>query len=328
MKSDGDAGGKALRRVAVFRPELGEVVRDAPGKGPGHWCGAAGAYFDDTSETFYLYYRIRLPFEAGRGIECRVASGKDGVHFEDIWTCHKQAIGAMSIEGGCLLKFDSGDFGLLCGFVDESDNRWKICALRASSPAHFDPSTRRIALDPRDGEVAGVKDPAVIRIGNTYHMLVSYHRVPEAELGRPSLTRLGDTIATGVGTSNSGLALSDDGINWTWHGDVLSPRPGRWDAFCARITGVFHTPFGFLAFYDGMPDISRNYEEQASLAWSGDLRSFKSFDTDAPLFTSPFSSGSVRYIEPLMAKGRLFLYYEFAREDGAHQLRVANLPLD
>ena len=319
-------GARDLSGLAAFHPESGLVVREPIGDGPGYWSGAPGAYFDQSTGHFYLYYRVRVEKAKGRGIEFRIARGADGIEFDDIWTCRKTEIGSVSIEGGSIFRLPDGEWAVAYGFVDEKDDRWKIGLIRGPDPSAFDVATHEILLDPDTQEIAGVKDPVIVRIDGAYRMVMSYHLVSPKERRDPALLELSDTIATGMGTSNTGLAVSDDGRNWNWVGDVLAPTPGRWDSFCARVTGFFPSPIGFVAFYDGSRDVSENYEERASLAFSPDLRSFHPVKTSEPLFVSPYGAGSVRYVEPLLVGQTLYIYYEFTRPDGGHQLRVAKLP--
>ncbi len=320
-------GARILSGVPAFHPEAGLVVREPLGDGPGYWCGAPGAYFDEQTGQFYLYYRVRVEKAKGRGIEFRIARGADGIAFADVWTCRKEDIGSVSIEGGSIFRLPGGEWAVAYGFVDENDDRWKIGMIRGSDPSAFDTATHEIVLDPDTQEIAGVKDPVIVRVGGKYRMVMSYHLVSPAERRDPALLEVSDTIATGMGTSNTGLAVSDDGSNWRWVGDVLAPTPDRWDGFCARVTGFFPGPLGFVAFYDGSRDVSENYEERASLAFSQDLTSFEPFATSKPLFVSPHGAGSVRYVEPLLVGHTLYIYYEFTRPDGGHQLRVAKLPV-
>lgn len=320
-------GARVLNSAPAFDPDAGAVVREPPGDGPGYWCGAPGAYHDEATGQFYLYYRVRVEKAKGRGIEFRIARGTDGVTFEDVWTCRKTDIGSVSIEGGSIFRLPDGEWAVAYGFVDERDDRWKMGMLRGPDPANFDVSTHEIILDPEATEIAGVKDPVIARIGGQYRMVMSYHLVSPEERRDPALLEVSDTIATGMGTSNTGLATSEDGRNWSWAGEVLAATPGRWDEFCARVTGFFPGPVGFIAFYDGSHDVSENYEERASLAWSADLSTFHALETSGPLFVSPHGSGSVRYVEPLLIGDTLYIYYEYTRADGGHQLRVAKLPV-
>ena len=43
---------------------------------------------------------------------------------------------------------------------------------------------------------------------------------------------------------------------------------------------------------------------------------------EAPLFRSPHGTGCCRYFDAVEAEGRRFIYYEYARPDGSHELRV------
>ena len=78
----------------------------------------------------------------------------------------------------------------------------------------------------------------------------------------------------------------------------------------------------WLGFYDGSASVEENYEEQAGLAVSWDLRRFTSITPDGPWVQSGGGSGSVRYIDALDLGDRLHYYYEMARDDGSHELRV------
>ena len=58
-------------------------------------------------------------------------------------------------------------------------------------------------------------------------------------------------------------ATSADGLTWDWHGTVLAPRPGSWDARGARLTTVL--PDGRGA-YDGRATKEENWFERIGLA--------------------------------------------------------------
>jgi len=51
-------------------------------------------------------------------------------------------------------------------------------------------------------------------------------------------------------------ATSGDGIEWTWQGTVLAPRPGTWDQRGARLTVV---PPDGRAAYDGRASREENW---------------------------------------------------------------------
>ena len=62
-------------------------------------------------------------------------------------------------------------------------------------------------------------------------------------------------------------------------------------------------------------------EEHCGLAVSLDLRPWERVTVDRPALVSPHASGSLRYVEPVNIQGSLFVYYEYARPDGSHELR-------
>ena len=64
-------------------------------------------------------------------------------------------------------------------------------------------------------------------------------------------------------------------------------------------------------------------------AVSLDLRSFTKVTCAGPALASPYASGSLRYLDAvhLPAEGRLLYYFEMARADGAHELRVDEVRL-
>jgi hypothetical protein len=82
------------------------------------------------------------------------------------------------------------------------------------------------------------------------------------------------------------------------------------------------SPTAYLAFYDGSASHLENYEEKCALAVSDDLRNWRSISPAGPALTSPHASTSLRYVDAKFADGAWHLFYEFARKDGAHDLRV------
>lgn len=315
-----DLRGEAPR---LFDPTNGLVVRSAPGSGRGYWAGACSAFLDDETGRFYLYYRLRKPRELGRGYECRIAESNDGVTFTDIWRATKEQFETSSVERACLRKSQTGMYRLYISYVDPEDNRWRIDLLEAESPSGFDPANRKKILTAPEVGLEGVKDPYVISIGGTEYMYVSYaSATPEGRLASDNeMHGTGDAYNTGLVRSYTGLATSEDELRFAWQGNVLDVGE-TWDAYESRITCLLRYPPVWLALYDGIPDVSRNYEEQAGLAVTSDLRNFKKLTPDGPALVSPHGSGSLRYVDAIQTAGKILCYYELARPDGAHDLMV------
>jgi len=317
-------GRKWLGTLPLFDPSEGQVVREAPGSGPGYWAGAPSARFDDESGRFYLYYRLRKPRELGRGYECRIAESADGLTFADVWSARKEQFDTSSVERSCIFKTPEGPWRLYVSYVDPADNRWRIDVIESESPAGFDPGARRKVLTGPDVGLEGVKDPYVLLVGRIYFMIVSYAApTPEGRAAtREELHGTADAYNTGLVKSYTGLATSGDGLSFKWQGNILDVGEG-WDAYESRITCVVYSPPVFNAFYDGISKVEENYEERTGLAVSFDLRRFEKITLDGPALASPHASGSLRYMDAVPMGDRILYYYEIARPDGAHDLMVS-----
>ncbi len=328
-----DYTGKSFGFVPLFDPAKGMVVRRPPGDGPGFWAGAPSAAYDESANAFYLVYRVRKPREQGRGYECRIAAGDNGIDFTDIWTLAKSSIHAESIERASLVRLLDGRWALYVGYVAEEDGRWRIGMIEARRPEDFDYAAFRPILLPEALGCEGVKDPNVYLIGRMFYMLASY--APAAQSVSPEdRTRMhatGDVFNTGITLSRTGAAVSGDGRTFQWLGDA-SPvaRPqgdagkAAWDLFCRRTAAILPLDTGgYLAFYDGSASVSENYEERTGLAFTADLREYISLSPCGPNLASPHASGSLRYLDVLPVGFELFFYYELARADGGHELRVS-----
>lgn len=308
--------------ASLFKPEDGITIYEPPGSGDGYWIGAPGAIYDDEEAKFYLYYRRRKPRGQGRGYECGISESKDGIKFEEIWLASKDLFGGISVERGAIVKCLDGKYRLYIGYVDPKDNKWKIDMVEADSPENFDPNTRKLAVDPNICGVEGVKDPYVLVLGGVYYMLISYAPTP----GRGSdgsFHETADVFNTGKTSSNTGLAISSDGIEWNWLGDVMSPPSGDgWNAYATRVSCALYTPPIFNVFYDGGSAVGENYEEKTGLAITFDFKSYHHVSGKSPILTSPHGTGSLRYMDAIKFKSQIFYYYEYARADGSHELRV------
>ncbi|MFH1922521.1 MAG: hypothetical protein ABIP48_21885 [Planctomycetota bacterium] len=306
-----------------FDPAKGTVVREPPGEGPGYWAGAPGVTFHNKLEQFYMVYRLRRPrgVEPDRGAEIRIAHSRDGVTFEDVWSGTKDQLDTTSIERCSLVHLLDGRWRLYPSYVDPADGRWMIGMVEADAPDAFDLSQTRPILSAADVGAEGVKDPFVFYMAGLYHMVVS-HAIPAAKATPEELHGTHDAYNTGLILSASGLATSPDGVSWQWEGEVLTPNPGAWDAYASRISTLwYHAPV-WHALYDGSTDVSENYEERCGLAYSFDLRTFHRVTRSGPLFPSPKPAAALRYFDVVALPDVTCFYYEMARPDGSHELRV------
>ena len=310
----------------LFDYHASHVVREPLGAGNGWWAGAPGAFHDPTDGATYLTYRYRRPrgIAPDRGGETRIARSTDGVAFDDIAALTKDALDSPSIERCAIHRAPDGAWLHYISYVDGTDGRWRTDLIEAPAPDAFDPAARQpiFTADIEPG-IEGVKDPWVLRIGPVWTMLLSYARAPHADATDADKHGTADIYNTGLTLSCSALATSLDGRQWTWHGDILHPtRTGAWDSYAARLGAALPHGQGWLGFYDGSADVSENYEERTGLAISGDLVSWHVLTPDGPALVSPHATGGLRYLDCITDGARWLIYYEAARADGSHDLRV------
>ena len=307
--------------ASLFIPEKGTTVVDPPGAGPGYWAGGCSALYDEERERFYLYYRVRTPQE--RGGVCHVAESADGRHFEIAWSATREQFQSPSIEKSSLFRTPEGPFRLYVSFVDIRTNKWRIDLLEADDPEALDPANRVPVLIGGDCGNEGVKDPVVYLCGGIYYLYANY--APRPADGDPEqIDRMhaeGNAFVSGVVNTGTGLATSLDGVRFQWQGPVLEPGAG-WDAFLVRMTSVVYTPPVFTAFYDGRPNVAAAYEDKAGIAVSFDLRQFTRVTEESPVLVSTQGTGCLRYLSAVPVGEKIYYYYEYAREDGAHELRL------
>lgn len=296
----------------MMQPPLSLVPRfarstvsiQAPGQGPGNWAGAPSALFVD--DTFWLAYRVRRPLDAGRGVAVVVARSTDGVTFDTVASMPRERSGAESLERPALVALPAGGFRLFLSCATPGSKHWWIEAWDAESPELL-PDGRRTIVLPGDA-AAAYKDP-VVHVGNESNpwlMWVCRHPldVPGHE----------DRMSTW-------LATSTDGLEWTLEREVLTGRPGAWDARGARVAAVLGSD-PMMVLYDGRERAEQNWYERTGLATvttDGKLCAVG----DQPVAQSPASDGALRYTAAVaLPDGSVRFYYEAARADGAHDLRT------
>lgn len=280
------------------------AVAIAPAEpGPGHWAGAPSAVAHDG--FVYLAYRLRRPIGQGRGHAVAVARSRDGEDFETLLTIGRREMDTESLERPTLVRTPEGRWRLYLSCATHGSKHWRVELLEAADPAGFDPARRRVVL-PGDAET-GVKDPVIVRRGGVWHLWASCHPLAAPEEA--------DRMV-------SDYATSADGVAWSWRGTALRGRPGAWDARGARVTSVRFVDGGVVALYDGRATAAENYEERTGVAFGADPARLTPAGAGPAAF-SPHAGGGLRYVEVVdLPWGGRRLYYEYTREDGAHELRT------
>jgi hypothetical protein len=267
------------------------VAVPAPGGGPGCWAGAPSAALDGGG-AIILAYRVRDPERRGGAVV--VARAVDGERFATELMLDKDLFAAESLERPALVRTADGGWRLYVSCATPHSAHWRIDALDARAvPALAEaPPTTVFAGDER----TGVKDPVIRRRAGRWEAWICCH--PLEDPGHE------DRMTTAYATSADGLA-------WEWHGTVLAPRPGGWDARGVRVTAVLADG---RAFYDGRATREENFSERTGVAvplGGGGLRA----TGDAPV-------ADVRYVAAVAVPGGHRLYYEAPLPDGSHELRT------
>jgi len=277
-------------RMSDFPLPTGDatVVVPAPGRGPQQWAGAPAATLD-ADGSVVLTYRVRGDHDVNV-----IARSPDGVRLTTIGTIEPGRLGAQMVERASIVRARDGLWRLYVSCATPRSKHWWVGVLEAAEPEGLATAPVR-PLFTGDGTF-GVKDPVVHHDASGWRAWLCCHPldVPGAE----------DRMT-------SAYATSHDGLEWTWHGTVLTGRPGEWDARGARITSVL--PDGRAA-YDGRATAEENWFERTGVADP----SGTGFAADPSVPVT-----DVRYLDVLaLPDGRTRIYYEARLPDESHELRT------
>jgi len=303
----------------------GRVLREPVAGERGYWAGAPGIYYAADESAWYLTYRIRRPrgVAPDRGGEARISRSKDLQNWEDVWSVTKDRFDSASIERCALRRGADGQWRYFISFVDPADGRWCVSVITSRDIQKLDPGTAKPIFKAKALGLEGIKDPWIFDHEGTFYMVLSV-ALRTARTSEQSHATL-DIFNTGECVSATGLAISRNLENWAWQGVVFAPEGTGWDRYCRRINSVLPYEGKFFGFYDGSASEAENYEERSGVAVSSDLRQWKSLTVAGPRFTSPNASRSLRYVDAQLHSGQGLFFYEFARPDGAHDLRLATI---
>ncbi len=298
----------------VFDPSRGDLVMSPPGDGYGNWVGGR-CWYDESTQSFALFFRERRPLEEGRAGSCGVALSQDGVSFEIVWSASKEQFAANSIEEGhCVHSAD--EWLLYVSYEIAGTTTWRIDMMSAADPSGFVPQSRRTVLDPNDYGLAWIKDPFLMRFGDEWFLYAAAppRHGPQISDGGIKARSLDATV----------LAKSSDGRYFPEIGYVFEATlEDNWHGRRARINSMVPFAEGYLAFWDGGRTFFDNYEEKAGLAYSPDGLRFERIRPERP-WLHPHG---VRYVSAVVVGDLLRMYYEFTRPDGAHELRTYAVPI-
>jgi hypothetical protein len=280
------------------------VAVPAPGKGPGSWAGSSSAALDEDG-TFVIAYRVRHGHGPENPVETVVARSEDGERLTPVATLDKERFGAQSMERPALVRTDDGRWRLyVCPASPAPSKHWWIDVLEADDPAEFESAEARTVFS--GDEDTGVKDPLVQHAKDGgWQAWICCHPLDEPDEE--------DRMTTSYATSR-------DGLEWEWHGTVLAPRPGVWDARGARVTAVLEDG---RAAYDGRATKEENWFERTGLARLTGRRPGELEQTNED------SAFDARYLDVVpLPDGRYRIYYEARLPDESHELRTELIAKD
>lgn len=310
-----------MEQLLNLDPQAGRTIRTPPLKKERSWVGAPSILYEEDEGTYLLYYRLRNPRIAPlrkinyhRGYEARIAKSNDGFTFTDIWAVTKQEYGARSFERACLRKVGE-TYRLYLSYDDAEAKNWRIDLIESVDPSNFNIQDRKTILTPHNKgpAVDHVKDPYLMQYEDKWLMFVNYH----------------DKDVSHV--SETGVAVSKDGINFEWKGDLFPQAREGWDKGIARLTTLIRCKKKEKAIilYDcGTSMKEMVCEEKTGVATLtlSDLTVTRIEDERLPL-ASPYTSGSLRYFDAIQrGKGTQF-FFEYATKFGTHELRMEELPV-
>ena len=342
---------RAASGVVVAEPEIPYGERKE--QRPAYWAGAPTAILHQ--DRVILCYRLRYPRgtrdEAGNDVErgsvCVLASSQDGFGFEERARLPKAMFSASSVEKCAPLPLEGGGIALYVSYAsareDEIRGQWCIDRVVAGSLEEMGacPSPERI-LAPAgcpalEGGwiVTGVKDPFFLTdeegrffFDGKYHMIVSFSKAPISVSWE--IHQDGDCYASGQILSSTAYLTSEDGIHFNWEGEILPPSPGSWYGYAARITTMWRDSGAWIGIFDGAGSVAENYNERAGWTAGPDLRSLGVLSQEGPSLCPAYAAnalsggmGGVRYVSVVQHLSRTLFFFEFTRDDGSHDLRVA-----
>jgi len=225
-------------------------------------------------------------------------------------------------------------------FASDAEGTWRIISMETEDDdiTKIDASTARELFDLSSlasQGVQGVKDPWLVKDQDMLYMVISVALVDTTLTDEHHGTK--DIYNTGLCTSGSALAISNNnGRDWQWHGVILE-APGidtSWDGYCRRMNCAFQSGGLWFSFYDGIPNEKHNYEEKTGLCMARAITGPWTVHTvQEPLFVSTHATGAMRYFEvqnmgETSIEDGALVFFECAREDGAHELRLARCHTD
>ena len=302
-----------------FEPKEGKTIFNPEGRGSGFWIGAPSIIFDEDSNKYFLYVRVRNPRpEEGkvkpddeyRGYKCQIYESNDGFSFELIWEMKKHEIGARSIEKAAMIKIKNKYHIFLSYESPDIIPRWKIVKQTADHPSQFTTDN----FHDVDWDVPffcrfSIKDPIIKRFEGRYYLYIDYLR-----LKRPWVT--------------TGVLVSENGNKFSWQGDIFSnAKKCKWAQFTTRLTSIVQIEEEYFGFFDGLNKLKNICDEKSGLCIGISPKELSIWSLTSPSFHSQYGKGSVRYLYAIKQGEIIRIYYEYTEVQGEHVLKTITIEI-
>ena len=301
----------------VFDPDKGTTIMTPDSEGFGNWIGGHRICHSPAENKFYLFYRKRSPLGKGRGGSCGVAESGDGISFKTVWEATKDQFESQSIEVGSLIQDpQSGKWRLYISY-QLLNGMWRVDLIEADTPAEFNVWNHRTVMQPNEFGMNSIKDPAVYIVGGLYYVYCNVLSRSTYDERQDGTRILGASDASVLLTSPDGIYF--DNLKFVF--EHFERKPGDWGYHRARLNSLIYLPPVYVGFFDGGTSPYDMYEEQCGVAISHDLEKWTRVSTRGPWVSSSY--GCVRYVDALVVGDEVVYYYEYARKDGSHEIRMS-----
>lgn len=346
--------------TALVDQKRARVVVPPQNPSEGYWFGGGNLNSDENGDLWLAgryrnYGDSRIGVGAGvRGLECAIFRSTDGgQNFEKAvsWTKADLSLpdaAVVSIEGTAMHQLPDGTWELFISFEKDiqypegfegyqkpGTGVWSIDSITGPSPDRLDRSTLSTVIATDAPEYLHVKDPVVFDEGDTTTLIFCSHPISWTSSNTGLAFRRGPTSPFDIGI---------------WQ---MVARGTIWDVAVTRITnrllipqqGVLKDiPLLAVLFYDGA-ECMRQLDENsralqrprgysceelggALLAPANDLLAAKRLSRTAPLFISPYGTGSSRYVNTLVTENGIYATWQQSQKDGSQPLVMNYLPKD
>jgi predicted GH43/DUF377 family glycosyl hydrolase len=223
---------------------------------------------------------------------------------------------------GCSVIFDNGIFKMWYGGQTyqyrSAVNSWQIGYATSPDGIHWtkyagNPVLTNGTIDSWDG--ARIINPVVLHEKTGYIMYYAGVAWKNGNIDTNSV--------------NVGLALSDDGIQWTKHGELSLPVSGWYARMPRGFGSVVNINGTYVATFSGAPALPSR-EAKVGLATSSDGMSWSEVSGNPVLApsSSGWDSGYIYGSAFVPLNGKYFLYYiGWSSTTGSTQIGLAQLPM-